>query len=179
MARADIEGSRSDVAMNTDRIRHLLDRSSAFFNTVTIHLEGEFSNIAEILTLDQWKLAQAVKGDSTQPQRILEASGAPTTRNKKQDLFSMESAIERNHPKVLEPTTEPASPVPLPSPWLSEEAHVASLQQPMRSQARWTVRQHLIVPVAVAATFGTMAGFLITRTQRLKWPLVSNAVGEI
>ncbi|KAK7964159.1 hypothetical protein PG996_008148 [Apiospora saccharicola] len=49
----------------------------------------------------------------------------------------------------------------------------------MRSQARWTVRQHIIVPVAVAATFGTMAGFLTTRTQRLKWPLVLGAVSEI
>ncbi|KAK8127547.1 major facilitator superfamily domain-containing protein [Apiospora sp. TS-2023a] len=37
----------------------------------------------------------------------------------------------------------------------------------------------LIVPVAVAATFGTMTGFLITRTQRLKWPLVLGAIGYL
>ncbi|KAK8090865.1 major facilitator superfamily domain-containing protein [Apiospora phragmitis] len=37
----------------------------------------------------------------------------------------------------------------------------------------------LIVPVAVAATVGTLTGFLITRTQRLKWPLVLGAVGYV
>ncbi|KAK8090983.1 hypothetical protein PG994_000488 [Apiospora phragmitis] len=36
----------------------------------------------------------------------------------------------QSSPKVLEPTIEAASLAPLASPWLSEEAHVASLQQP-------------------------------------------------
>ncbi|KAK8080606.1 major facilitator superfamily domain-containing protein [Apiospora hydei] len=35
----------------------------------------------------------------------------------------------------------------------------------------------LIVPVAVAATIGTLTGFLITRTQRLKWPLTLGSIG--
>ncbi|KAK8052033.1 major facilitator superfamily domain-containing protein [Apiospora rasikravindrae] len=37
----------------------------------------------------------------------------------------------------------------------------------------------LIVPVAVAATFGTLTGFLITRTQRLKWPLTLGSIGYV
>ncbi|KAK8028930.1 Cdc73 family RNA pol II accessory factor, partial [Apiospora marii] len=37
-------------------------------------------------------------------------------------------------PKVLEPTMQSASQAPLASPWLSEEAHVASLQQPAPPQ---------------------------------------------
>ncbi|KAK7956150.1 major facilitator superfamily transporter [Apiospora aurea] len=35
----------------------------------------------------------------------------------------------------------------------------------------------LIVPVAIAATIGTLTGFLITRTQRLKWPLTLGSIG--
>lgn len=44
-------------------------------------------------------------------------------------------------PKVLEPTVESASQAPLASPWLSEEAHVASLQQPAPPQQPETKHQ--------------------------------------
>ncbi|KAK8118793.1 major facilitator superfamily domain-containing protein [Apiospora kogelbergensis] len=37
----------------------------------------------------------------------------------------------------------------------------------------------LIVPVGVAATVGTLTGFLITRTQRLKWPLTLGATAYV
>ncbi|KAK7927111.1 major facilitator superfamily domain-containing protein [Apiospora marii] len=37
----------------------------------------------------------------------------------------------------------------------------------------------LIVPIAAAATCGVSTGFLITRTQRLKWPLVLGACGYV
>ncbi|KAK7964158.1 hypothetical protein PG996_008149 [Apiospora saccharicola] len=83
---------------------HFSARSSAFLTTVTKRLEGEFSNIAEILTLDQRILVQVVKWESAQLQRRPEASKAPTTSNKKQDLFSMESTIEHNQ-SVLSETT--------------------------------------------------------------------------
>ncbi|KAK8868029.1 transporter [Apiospora arundinis] len=37
----------------------------------------------------------------------------------------------------------------------------------------------LIVPVGVAATIGTLTGFLVTRTQRLKWPLTLGAAAYV
>ncbi|KAK7959588.1 uncharacterized protein PG986_004442 [Apiospora aurea] len=112
---------------NADRIRDLLNRlevyqrqvnlrALAFISeklgilaTVSKDIEGEVFNIKEILALDQRKLVQAVKGESAQLQRRLEASDA-LHKQGRQDLIAAILTLQNSDVRVLPHGGSPVDP---------------------------------------------------------------------
>ncbi|KAK8079038.1 hypothetical protein PG994_002845 [Apiospora phragmitis] len=79
------------------------------WNADRIRDRGEVSNIAEILALDQRKLVQAVKGESAQLQRRLEASDALHQRGQ-QDLIAAILTLQNGDVKVISHDGSPVDP---------------------------------------------------------------------